>query len=388
MAAPTKGKGGAAKAGPSKHGKGAAPRNKGAAPSALRRAVFAAVACGAAALLCAFWSRGADAPAASSAPGEAPSLNRGSRLLAESRYAEALAVAEKLLEAERDPEAHLIQGLALLGLPADACGAASCRQRAAAAFANCLQQRPVDENCARGELEATLDMRVPAATAPAKVAAMFDKYAETFEDHLTRELRYTAPATIAEYVLRDLAVQPEATIVDVGCGTGLVGAELRRRGFEHIFGYDLSPNMVAVARDSGKYAEIGVCDARRIAACAPRPDVVVLADVLVYLDDSSAEAVLVGQVAEKLRPQFLVVTLEAPSASDEAMLVDRDWRCKFGKTGRYAHNARWLAKLLDAAGYDKRASLDLCAGCEHPPLRLEKGEPVPGNILVFQRRAA
>ncbi len=42
-------------------------------------------------------------------------------------------------------------------------------------------------------------------------------------------------------------------IIDVGCGTGFLGQELRRNGYTNIDGLDLSPEMVEQAKKSGVF---------------------------------------------------------------------------------------------------------------------------------------
>ncbi|MGW6400703.1 class I SAM-dependent DNA methyltransferase [Streptomyces sp. NPDC055134] len=46
---------------------------------------------------------------------------------------------------------------------------------------------------------------------------------------------------------------PAAAVLDAGCGTGLVGSVLARRGVTVIDGFDLSAGMVAEARKTGIY---------------------------------------------------------------------------------------------------------------------------------------
>lgn len=45
-------------------------------------------------------------------------------------------------------------------------------------------------------------------------------------------------------------------ILDAGCGTGLVGVELNRQGFNTIDGFDLSSHMIALASERDVYREL------------------------------------------------------------------------------------------------------------------------------------
>ncbi|MFC7307821.1 class I SAM-dependent DNA methyltransferase [Streptomyces monticola] len=60
------------------------------------------------------------------------------------------------------------------------------------------------------------------------------------------------------------------SVLDAGCGTGLVGVELARRGFSRIDGIDLSQAMVDRARDTGSYERlIGGVDLNCPVDCVP-----------------------------------------------------------------------------------------------------------------------
>lgn len=49
---------------------------------------------------------------------------------------------------------------------------------------------------------------------------------------------------------------PNPTILDVGCGTGLIGVRLANAGYQNINGVDLSPAMTKVAAGRGCYTDI------------------------------------------------------------------------------------------------------------------------------------
>ena len=44
-------------------------------------------------------------------------------------------------------------------------------------------------------------------------------------------------------------------VLDLGCGTGLVGEALARKGFKNIVGLDISPEMIKQAATKGVYAQ-------------------------------------------------------------------------------------------------------------------------------------
>ncbi|MHB9756927.1 class I SAM-dependent DNA methyltransferase [Streptomyces sp. BYX5S] len=75
------------------------------------------------------------------------------------------------------------------------------------------------------------DLRITDYRGPDELGALFDTMAD---DH---------PA----------AIGTGSVVLDAGCGTGLVGAVLKRRGVSVIDGFDLSEGMVAEARKTGIY---------------------------------------------------------------------------------------------------------------------------------------
>jgi len=48
----------------------------------------------------------------------------------------------------------------------------------------------------------------------------------------------------------------DVQIMDLGCGTGLVGKYLAGAGFKDIVGLDISPNMLEEASNKGVYKEL------------------------------------------------------------------------------------------------------------------------------------
>ena len=79
-------------------------------------------------------------------------------------------------------------------------------------------------------------------TDPADGQQLYEEWAETYD-----ATRLVVEATVRH--LADLAVP----VLDLGCGTGLVGAELATRGVTTIDGLDLSASMMQVAARRGVY---------------------------------------------------------------------------------------------------------------------------------------
>lgn len=84
------------------------------------------------------------------------------------------------------------------------------------------------------------------STDSAEVMQQYDEMAPTYDTTLLQEWGYRAPALAADLLARH--VDLNATILDVGCGTGLTGGELKRVGFSTVHGTDISqPSLEAAA---------------------------------------------------------------------------------------------------------------------------------------------
>jgi len=83
----------------------------------------------------------------------------------------------------------------------------------------------------------------------------YDETAGNYDQVLHDEVGYVAPDRTADALAAHTPVRDQA-IIDIGCGTGLVGEGLVRHGFTVVDGADYSRGMLAVARDKGCYREL------------------------------------------------------------------------------------------------------------------------------------
>lgn len=85
--------------------------------------------------------------------------------------------------------------------------------------------------------------------------ALYRAWAAEYDDDIAGELKFTGGADIAE-LLTEWLTNKSSRIIDLGCGTGLVGAELQRLGYFELDGLDLSPEMLEVARSKNIYRNL------------------------------------------------------------------------------------------------------------------------------------
>ena len=79
----------------------------------------------------------------------------------------------------------------------------------------------------------------------------FDAWAEDYDRDVHDLLGWNGPDATCEYVLKH--VEKDASILDAGAGTGLMGVLLRENGYHDLTGTDISQKMLNVARTKKIY---------------------------------------------------------------------------------------------------------------------------------------
>ena len=242
--------------------------------------------------------------------------------------------------------------------------AAADPEAAAAAWGKAIEADPRDRLGAalRREL---LRRDTPLAQMPsAFVETLFDSYAQDFDQSLAR-LGYRGP----QLILRELAgLGRFGRALDLGCGTGLLGIELRGH-CDWLGGCDISAEMLARAKARGVYDRLDKYDLTRMPPPVPEYDLIAAADVVMYIGalESVAE-----WAAKSLRPGGrFVFTAEAMVGSGYAL----------GETRRYRHSARYLTDVLTDAGF---AAPRLSPGV----VRHDRGQPVEAFVISAERPTA
>lgn len=197
----------------------------------------------------------------------------------------------------------------------------------------------------------------------------FDSYAEEFDKSLIKELEYQGPKVLARMIAKARGKRAgKADICDLGCGTGLVGVELKDIA-KSLTGVDLSRKMLAMARARGLYSRLSNAEVTRfLRANRQGYDLITAADVLIYIGDVTA---LFAAAARALRPGGMLAFSVEPAKSGSYTLTE---------SGRYTHNPAWLRKL--AAQNGLRVVVEM-----KKRLRYELGKPVPGYYAVMVKTA-
>ena len=236
---------------------------------------------------------------------------------------------------------------------------------AALAFFKSLALDPADQLGATLHLARLRAAPMPASAPPAYVRELFDAYAAKFDAHLVKALGYNAPAVLAQ-----LVEDPEggvfASVLDLGCGTGLAGEVFRPRS-THLAGVDLSPQMIAAAKAKCVYDRLATGDIGPFLQTeAPASaSLIIAADVFVYIGDL---AEIFVRSAGVLAPGGLM-----------AFTVQRgEAGISLGDDMRYAHSLAYIFSQAAASGLQVLKSKSIST-------RRDRGLPVQGFGIVLAK---
>ncbi|MBB3944736.1 putative TPR repeat methyltransferase [Rhizobium skierniewicense] len=293
------------------------------------------------------------------------------RMLAESAdHAAAAELMEQALELTPSWAAGWVQ----LG---DYCEKAGLTEKAIAAY------ETVDTLDVEGIFAAPLKLAVlgaaetPEQPPSAYIEGLFDDYADRFETSLVKKLDYSVPQKLAALI--EMA-KPSAgfnCVVDIGCGTGLLGLEIV--DWTHrLEGFDISTNMLAKAEEKAIYHHLAQTDLSLSAEASGlfagdlarhRADLVAAADVMMYL--GSLETVM-PLVLALLAPGGTFAFSVEDAGNDEGFVLQPSLR--------YAHSERYITSLLSVSGFQMLES-------RKTTIRKDAGKPLSG-ILFLARKAA
>lgn len=226
-------------------------------------------------------------------------------------------------------------------------------------FARALLLDPADRLGATLRLDLLRCVSLTETMPVAFVEALFDQYAPRFESSLVAQLQYSVPQNLA-------AALPDRHFehaLDLGCGTGLMGAALRDR-CTRLTGWDISEGMLAEAAAKGVYNDLARRDLNLLAQELAQYDLIVAADVFIYLGALEA---IVAWAALALRPGG-ILAFSCEAHEGEGPMSLRPSR-------RYAHKAEYIQNLLAQAGLGPTELVPLV-------IRQDRGADVAGFLTI------
>lgn len=230
------------------------------------------------------------------------------------------------------------------------------------------EKHPQDSTLAH--YESLAQAQTPAHLPVQMHQAMFDEMAERFDRHLVLGLNYQLPKIVAGQLI---ARHPEKdfNLLDLGCGTGLLGLFLGpMQGY--LIGVDSSLKMIEEAAKHGVYDRFHNVDLLDALQNTPANeyDVLTLLDVLIYIGDPQ---LVIPNAARILKTGGeLIFSCETASEDGPDLVLQ--------SSQRYAHKRSHIEALCKQAGFS--------VAMEELVLRQEGGEPVQGFVVTATKTAA
>ena len=246
------------------------------------------------------------------------------------------------------------------------CSQAGAREQAVTHLR--LAQDPEDSRGAKILLAHLGAGDAPDRTPPAHLLRLYDARARFWD----QENSYFAHQLVAG-ALRQYASNGKLDILDIGCGTGLVGALVRGLA-GRLDGVDLSPAMLEKAQAKSIYNRLAQADiVAFLSAHQNSYDAILGAAILIHFGDLGA---VFHAAAHGLRDGGLfIVTLFANPDCDFAVAASD----RLAQSGCYAHSPAYVERLARECGFSV--------------LKLEQvvhehdvdGNPVAGFVTVLRR---
>lgn len=200
------------------------------------------------------------------------------------------------------------------------------------------------------------------------VERTFDAFASSFENVLGR-LKYCGPQLVQEYLAALDLPDASLSVLDLGCGTGMVGEKLKCYA-HNLVGVDLSQAMIARAEAKQLYQQLhksGIVEYLQTAE--EKYDLISCMDTLIYLGRLDE---FFDLICQRLNTggRFIFSTEKLGGAGNDAYHLNI--------SGRYSHHPDYVARVLDDAGLQIQTARDVA-------IRTEAGIPIAGQFVCAVR---
>ena len=197
------------------------------------------------------------------------------------------------------------------------------------------------------------------------VENLFDNYAAKFESSLVDTLEYKIPRVIAEIIIKDSKFDLLGSIMDLGCGTGLFGVEIKQF-CEHLEGIDLSEKMLDEAMKKDIYNKLIKEDILAYLSNASLNfDYFVSTDVFIYIGDLSDIFRLIKS-RNKIGGKLVFSTEDYDG---DGFFLEQ--------SGRYSHSKKYIEGLCKKFGFELRHF-------ETQALRKDKNQYISGGLYILE----
>ena len=169
---------------------------------------------------------------------------------------------------------------------------------------------------------------------------LFDDYANNFEDSLINKLNYDVPNNIVNMIKSYNKSQTIGSILDLGCGTGLVGQEIRQIS-KNLDGIDISQKMLNLAKKKKVYDNLIKENILTfLSKGILNYDYFISADVFIYIGDLTDVFSLIK--SRNMCCGHLVFSTE--HYDGEGYFLEQ--------SGRYSHSKKYIETLCNKFKFD------------------------------------
>lgn len=204
------------------------------------------------------------------------------------------------------------------------------------------------------------------------VQELFDGYSENFEEDLVKNLYYQVPALLKQELVE--IKEPSHVfehVLDLGCGTGLVGKHFVDVS-KNMTGVDVAAKMVKKAKEKGIYNRVVASDINLFFQNnSERYDLFIAADVFSYIGGLEETFENISKAA--LPGALVCFSIEQPTKA-----IDPLRGYKLGEKGRFTHSAEYIQNLCRQNGLrlHKQSSAQF---------RQEASLWVQGWVFIFEK---
>jgi predicted TPR repeat methyltransferase len=230
-----------------------------------------------------------------------------------------------------------------------------------------LEAEP-DNPVAKHLLAAYRGQQVPEQCTGEYVELTFDGFANSFENIMGR-LNYCGTQLVQEYLATLSFPAASLSVLDLGCGTGLVGEVLKP--YAHaLVGVDLSQGMLDQAAAKHQYHQLHKSDITNfLLASSDQYDLITCMDTFIYIGRLDEVFAL---IYKKLKAGGMLLF------STEKLVGDHELAYQLNISGRYSHQHSHLTKMLSNTGFKITKICDVT-------IRKESGYPIEGQFICVSR---
>ena len=196
------------------------------------------------------------------------------------------------------------------------------------------------------------------------VERLFNNFAINFEHSLVNKLEYKTPNLITELIVAKNSNIQLGSVLDLGCGTGLIGDEIKKY-CSNLEGIDLSKSMLEKASAKNIYDKLQHKDIVEYLSTENLDfNYFISTDVFIYVGELSKIFRLIKS-RNKSKGKFAFSTEH----------TDRDGFF-LEKSGRYSHSKKYIESLCNEFGYK-------LSHFETTNLRKEKDKLIIGGLYLL-----